>query len=203
MFWPADCFFLSSFSHLRWGLESWSSLFKPVKTTSSNLYNHFNFVENFIRGTLLCWSQPAALLTQSLLVQPCQIVIALLGKVARGDTTLVSPFYVLLAQDKLTWTQKEPQPHQSLSVCGLRLISLSSSLAKQTLLRAWRLAESSSIWWKCTRCTFPFCLPAFPLCYSPVLLWMVLTVVVVRGGDEERSEMHSSSCEQPFSMALT
>ena len=43
----------------------------------------------------------------------------------------------------------------------------------------------------------------FPFCYSPVLLWMVLTVVVVRGGDEDRSDMHSSSWEQPFSMALT
>lgn len=133
MFWPADCFFPSSFSHFRWGLESWNSLFKPVKNTSSNLYNHFNFVENLIRGTLLCWSQPAELLTQSFLVQPCQTVIALLGKIARGHMTLVSLFYVLLAQDKLAWTQKEPQPHQSLSVCGLRLISLSSSLAKHRL----------------------------------------------------------------------
>ena len=39
--------------------------------------------------------------------------------------------------------------------------------------------------------------------HSPVLLWMVLTVVVVRGGEEDRSDTHSSSCEQPFSMALT
>lgn len=39
--------------------------------------------------------------------------------------------------------------------------------------------------------------------HSPVLLWMVLTVVVVRGGEEDRRDTHSSSCEQPFSMART
>lgn len=41
------------------------------------------------------------------------------------------------------------------------------------------------------------------LAHSPVLLWMVLTVVVVRGGDDDLSDTHSSSCEQPFSMART
>lgn len=57
------------------------------------------------------------------------------------------PFCVLLAQNKLAWTQKEAyQRHQPWSVCGLRLISLSSSLVKhKTLLRAWHLAEKSLI----------------------------------------------------------
>lgn len=42
----------------------------------------------------------------------------------------------------------------------------------------------------------------------PVLLWMVLTVVVVRGGElvllfPTVTPPSSSSCEQPFSMART
>lgn len=41
------------------------------------------------------------------------------------------------------------------------------------------------------------------LAHSPVLLWMVLTVVVVRGGEDDLSDTHSSSWEQPFSMART
>ncbi|KAL0613703.1 hypothetical protein AAY473_017175 [Plecturocebus cupreus] len=39
--------------------------------------------------------------------------------------------------------------------------------------------------------------------HSPVLLWMVLTVVVVRGGEDDLRDTHSSSWEQPFSMART
>lgn len=44
--------------------------------------------------------------------------------------------------------------------------------------------------------------------HRPVLLWMVLTVVVVRGGElvlllPAVTPPSSSSCEQPFSMART
>lgn len=72
---------------------------------------------------------------------------------------------MLLAQNKLAWTQKEPQLHQPLSVCGLRLISLSSSLVQ------YRLSYRLGIWQRkagsdgaAHRSTFPFCAPSgFPV----------------------------------------
>lgn len=211
MFWPADLFFFPSLPLQKYSQKSCTSLLEPLINTPNN----FQLSESTkkITSQSKTWQRDPPLLvrvSKAANTEPSHSALLNCDCSFRDESRrrydLGLLFCELLAQNKLAWTQEATQLHQPGSVPGFKLIILSSSLLKHRLSHGHYVWQRSHGWpdGATQKGTFPFCHPSGrPFRYSPVLLWMVLTVVVVRGGDEDRSEMHSSSWEQPFSMALT